>query len=224
MRTWGEAMKTSMINVNLKPCTCPAGYPIRAAEHHGACAAKPVPIPCRLPPIFRPMVKHIACGYFEHCVDGDHDPACHKSIRVSCSIGGETWAESEVVDIERCGPDAPFDAVWDMAAKRVLNTCRGRWALVKALVLGSYCPELNDKPLSPEVTRLLIQRDAVFSALCRMAQAEEACAQELDAFTNAFGRFPNRKVACDQPRPERPSAHLLADYVRHLIEQAARTP
>lgn len=97
--------------------------------------------------------------------------------------------------------------------------CRSRWALVKALVLGhTYTLAARSHPDVVDVIhRLHMQRDAVYTALHKIAMAEEA----LSGNANAVLKMCERK----ERRPNRddddasPCANLFRVYLGHLIEQ-----
>jgi hypothetical protein len=131
-------------------------------------------------------------------------------IRVSCSISGKTWEESEAMDVETRDetrhPSAP-------RYYRALSAAQDRWALVKALVTGHMRGGALTPPLGPET--LFVQRDAVYAALCEMARAEmtiqnteQACAKHL----------PRADVKRIGPSP---AASWLAAYVERLIERVS---
>jgi hypothetical protein len=118
------------INLNLEYCAmCANGE--HEPEQSARCPGKPLPIPCPLPPsvTFRVVVGQCpSCGAAR---PWPHQPECRtpdslKPISVSCSISGETWAESSVVDIEWFHDMEEPSA--EMTA-RIVAACRDRWAL-----------------------------------------------------------------------------------------------
>jgi hypothetical protein len=140
-----------------------------------------------------------------------HGAACPaRPIRVSCSIFGKTWEESEVADVEKQGPINAYQLPTELERTLALAASRGRWALVKALVLGHS--ELSALLTGPTACAMLAQRDAVFAALCEMVRAEEAHAAAWSDALKAMG------VTYGMD-PERKSAWVLSDYMKHLVDQ-----
>jgi hypothetical protein len=150
-----------------------------------------------------------------------HYPHCPaRPVKVSCSISGKTWEESEVDEQEYLNtrPLATDDL------NRLYAACRDRWALVKALVtgfvgdFGALCPG------SAAVVSLRNQRDAVFAALAAMARAERAAhaaflALPMDIRKSSILAKAMGHVATDPLAARLPSVTLLEHYVEHLIER-----
>jgi hypothetical protein len=195
---------------------------------------RPVLIPCPIPRsvTFEVVSGECTCGYKEDTVaaarahtDPDgvlgnfrvrHADGCsNRTVKVSCSISGETWETSEAFDVENAGRrDGLFVGVAH-EPDDVLRACRSRWALVKALVLGQHGCCAQHMP-----DGLREQRDAVFSALTDMARAEEATCDARDAVRKERGMQQSRRL-----EPElRESAIELGDYVERLIEQIEVMP
>jgi hypothetical protein len=159
------------------------------------------------------------------CVYGEHPL---RTIKVSCSISGKTWEESEVseasvVEMDSIGRilDAQDNGVTGLAASLVA-ACRARWALVKALVLGQVAV-MGDEATAREVVRVTHQRNAVYAALAKMARCER---EYWDAAKAVYVAFPQAHVSSDMQvvdpgddDGDAPSARWLAAYVEHLIEQ-----
>lgn len=206
----------STINVNLAQCTCGGrskdGQPFwSSGEHHSMCHATPILLPYRLPGSFAAEVplgeciSPAACGLFSKA----HLPDCPaRPVRVTCSITGKTWADSEIGEW-----DSEDVSIYDDEAMgRVYVSLRDRWSLVKALVLGHS--DLSALITGPMAADLLTQRYAVFSAICEMVRAEEALAKSvaIAGKTIASPAFPPPVVV-------RYAESALAAYVERLIEQ-----
>lgn len=132
------------------------------------------------------------------------------TIRVSCSISGETWGESEVdeVEVHHEGRETP--------PAELLRACRERWAIVRALVLGHS--DLSALLTGPRAVELLAQRDAVYAALAAQALLE---VEMLAAQQATVAAIASPRLTAVETRPEdRPSAQALAVYFERLIEQA----
>lgn len=206
------------INVNLKSCDCDA-----IPDHAGWCSSTPVLLPC---PIHRSVTFEVrlvecTCGNVVASgvwMRGAHHPSCPaRPVRVSCSISGATWEDSEVVD-----PDLDVPEIermrHPMMDSRALSACRERWALVKALVLGR-------DPAEPEVPvtaaqgllALFQQRDAVFSALAKRVRSEDAGDEAMAEFFSEVP--PSVQVDVGHHIQPRLSEHALARYVENLVEQ-----
>lgn len=232
MPSWNEKpVVIPEINVNLEhqcPSWCPKTHDgSHDVEHAASCYARPVLIPCPIP---RSVTFEVALGECVCPANGGRGaaswnppPAClptcpARPIRVSCSISGETWAESEAENPEVQGRE------WASGRERLaaLAACRERWALVKAVLSGiraaSYFTERS--PLFKRRETLFAQRDAVFAALCEMAQAELAA---WEAQKNLVGLLPANVPTQSGGHAvlagREPSAYFLAAYVEHLIEQ-----
>jgi hypothetical protein len=145
-------------------------------------------------------------------------------VKVSCSISGKTWEESEVFD---CAVRVKFPSPYEASLASATAACRARWALVKALVLGNTFTLTARFPSDAVDTihRLHMQRDAVYVALCKMARAEEAALvaqQDVDeAFP--FQRF-YLSPAADHRRSPRPSWERFRAFVDYLVEQVSVLP
>lgn len=209
----------SDVNVNLKPCACGAARPW---PHQPECAAteslRPVLIPCPIP---RAVTFEVALGRctLDNCYavnpDGTpygHAPDCPaRPIKVSCSISGETWEESEVdpesIETRGYGVD-------QLGAVDGLAVCRARWALVKALVLGRPCnPSSHDKSWA-----LFRERDVAFSALADMARAEIALHAQWQSLPDAIKKASSLEPYC-WDYESTPTTEALAAYVAQVIEQ-----
>lgn len=150
---------------------------------------------------------------------GLHHPRCHRAhpIEVTCLIGGKDWASSEVIDAEipRPGGGSLFTAFpGDLAP------LRARWALVKALVLGST----EIRWYVPATRALFEQRDVVFAALCEMARAERSAhaaflALPMDLRKSSIIYRAAGSAASGSPEARHSSAVILEHYVERLIEQ-----
>lgn len=201
----------SAINVNLRRCTCIKN--VKDAPCVGSCPSLPTSIPCRVPPsvTFEVVINRGGCAGFEHCEGGDHDPACSmRPVRVSCSISGTTWEESEVWLMDDFEYPAHFHYL--------LNTCRKRWALVKQVLLN---PGLLTTGW-PGSVAMYAQRDLVFAALADMARAEEAAYGAQARIAEVVGTRVERFHA--RTAEMRPSASWLSAYVMYLIEQVRVLP
>lgn len=208
-------------NVNQKPCAswCPVTHVFGETTHDTHCPGKPVPIPCPIPPSVTFTVRLGECGPGctpVHTKDGSsakvHALDCPvRPIRVSCSISGKTWEESDAVDPEGVGEDGRL--VGFTFASPVHAACGARWALVKALVLGRMRGGVLNPPLGP--VELFARRDAVFAALARLTRAEEEYYEARDAALKPI----NGHTIMRPESHNRPSAHDLAAYVTSLIEQ-----
>lgn len=194
---------TPTINVNLSQCECRIARAAAAARgpasdrHWGTCPAAPILIPCPIP---RSVTFEVALECKEHGGRCQHAAP----IRVTCSISGKTWEESEVTDILDPG----------ITSADMFRACRDRWALVKALVLGGN----HDPESHPYEARVLFnQRDAVFAALAVQARLE---VEMLEAQQRTVAAIASPRLTTGETRPEdRPSAQALAVYVERLVEQ-----
>lgn len=161
-----SVISTPTINVNRYRCV------------HERRNPDPVPVPCPIPrtTVFWVRLAECTCGgrtlrTGARLPAGTHAETCPaRPVCVTCTIVGNTWPDSEVGDVEVHPREAlALVSTYDMP--RILAACRARWALVKALLLGGAM--LGSAERHDHAT-LFAQRDAVFAALCRMAQAEEA--------------------------------------------------
>lgn len=227
----------SMINVNQKPCEC-ANHKSFGLRHWEHCPGIPVLIPL---PIHRSFTCTVVLGECwgvgpGRCVSEDsarrfkwatrHSERCPAHpIRVSCSISGETWKDSEMKDVET------RDETWHPSAPRyyrALSAARDLWALLKALVTGKHGDAVKAVRASPTIPwsalgPLLQQRDAVFAAICKMARAEEAAALAQQQALKALGWSWIDYGGCSGHQLDmdgrRPCVVLLGRYVEHLIGQ-----
>lgn len=210
----------SAVNVNLQKCTCHYLRTFGAAGHYADCPGTPVLIPCPVPrgvtfevrlgectspgactrpaPMFMPCTNHLSS-----C------PA--RLVRVSCSISGKTWEESEVTECE------VFHEGRETSPADMLRVCRDRWGWLKSAMLGhslTDCPDI--------VQALRRQRDSVFAALADMARAEEAAYAAEVAWGMAMKRPARDEVRHPDPSFDAnvlPSQRRLSAYVERLIEQ-----
>lgn len=209
----------SEINVNLAACDCAVSY--APMQHTADCAAAPVLVPCHIPPRVELQVALGECvgciivndtrGYRRETI---HDASCPgRPVRVSCSISGTTWTESEVADVAQVGvKDEPWDRTECMHA---LTACRERWVLAKALVAGRSTFIVGVNPGKQNI--LMLQRDAVFAALADMAKAEEAASVAQNRAHAALGDDLRLRPHHNEESKDRPAAYMLERYVEHLI-------
>lgn len=196
------------INVNLKPCTCPDFGP--RGPGFVPCDSPQILLPC---PTQRSVTFSVALGPCTMmCANpalwGGHSTTCPaRPVRVSCSVSGETWEESEVEAMDAAGPTAYNQKEWGT----LYAVCRARWALVKALVLGQPQAQAGGKWLDAP-TDLFTRRDAVFDALADMARAERAC-------VTAWLALPVELRSGPGPMALTPEA--FERYVERLIEQVS---
>lgn len=226
------------INVNLAPCVswCQRRHAEATATHDTMCPAWPILLPCPVPrSVTFQMVLGECMAAFRpgEClsrsraealgITGKHHPACPAhSVKVACSIVGATWEES---DVEHCGPhttistELMYEGTWttDDAEQYATTTCRDRWALVKALVLGERHDSGYGPPLPFEWCE---RRDAVFAELADMARAEVAAERAQQRCDEVFPYPRYRQQTDTDHRQEKPSRGRLAAYVRYLLEQA----
>lgn len=199
----------SAINVNLAPCRCPV--PVGSAQHwEEQCAAKPLLLPCPIPPSFTAKVVLGACLKSEcYTAHGDFSRTVHRHdcparpVAVSCSTSGSTWEESEVTEIETVGPTGK--------PREVIAAAHARWALAKALVLGH--DDLSALLTGPMAVDLLTQRDAVFAALVRIERGHLETMGGVNDI-NTIMRRPAFGLA-----PSAVAVGMLEDYVERLIER-----
>ena len=220
-------METPTINVNRTPCDCWKNR--EPGTHQPKCAAKPVLIPLPLEP-WRSVTFEVRLGECDYprdaCRFGHLNDCPASPIRVTCSIRGKTWAETRVSDAERAdGPGQPnFTEAEHM---RAVALCDDRWALVKALVLGTWrSVNLNAWQAGAmtaeawaRVAALVAQRDTVFAALADLARAEQAASDAQDRAHAAIGDDLRLKPHHNIEAADRPSAYMLDRYVARLIEQ-----
>jgi hypothetical protein len=172
------------------------------------CRGAHVLVPC---PVKRSVTFSVVLGEC-NCPEPErmtawHDTDCPaRPVKVSCSISGSTWEESEVSIAEIREAMEEDTAPAPMIA---MGRARDRWELIKALVLGKLQTWNN----THDVKRLIAQRDAVFAALADMAKAEEAHAAAYSRAMAAMGRLGAVLAS------ERKSINVLAICVSRLIEQ-----
>lgn len=209
------------INVQLKEQRFCGGFEhCRDGEHDPACRLEidPILIPCPIP---RSVTFTVRLG---ECVCGappawNHIPGCPaRPIRVTCSISGKTWDESEAHDVEATEPNL---LTLPVGVPPVLRACRARWALVKALVTGEPLGRRDADRVSDGIAiiELFGQRDAVFAALADMARTEIATLAAQESVVELL----DSKRVIFRPTPEgaRPSAQALEVYIERLIEQVS---
>lgn len=221
-------MSEATINVNLKPCrsNCArfaesgSGYGLRHGEHFAGCPGIPVPIPCPVPRSVEFTVRLGECidaGRIpgsqvpRACApDGHHHDDCPaRPIRVTCTILGETWEDSQVAVCELGINELQTYSGNDDA---LYAACRARWALVKALMLGQPIPTMREAMLT-----LVHQRDVVFSALCEMVPhhvARNAAANRAGKAAGLDGLWYSEVVDQDSE-----PAFLLKEYVARMVRQ-----
>ena len=214
---------TPTINVALEPCTYWGVCNVRGS-HIPACRAAPILIPCPIPRSVTFTVRMGECvgcqrsrarardGVIRH---GERCPA--RPIRVSCSIGGETWEGSEpefceVPDGETFGL-RPDDIEVITIMTRLLAICRERWGFASLLMTGGGA---GSHPLA-------IQRDVVFSALADMARAEESIKTRVNTLA-AIGISDVYMTEVRLKTPHDVAEAGLAAYVEHLVEQVGVLP
>ena len=140
-------------------------------------------------------------------------PLPARPIRVTCSISGKTWQESEIAQAE-----VPHGHEFSPAD--VLNTCRERWALVKAL-LGVNPEWSKQGKWFSEHGRMAIftQRDAVYAALADMARAEDVLGTKAVLIEESLPEALAADAVLWLDRPyARPSTWLLERFVSQLIQ------
>jgi hypothetical protein len=140
-------------------------------------------------------------------------------VKVACSIAGETWKRSGVLDVE---PHPSVEGtIRTLLVSRqgkdvALGLCRARWALFDALVLGKPANHFAD---------LFTRRDAVFAALADMARAEEAAFDAQRRLVAACPiPFKSSEPYHESYERNRPSSRFMAAYVERLIEQVGALP
>ena len=140
---------TATINVTPRACNqnCATVFPHPPeGEHWGFCAAaQQVLIPCPIP---RSVTFEVALGECTVCPPNregvGHFASCAAyPIRVSCSISGKTWAESEVTEAR--SDQTQWQPPFSDENRRLLAACRARWALVKALGAGRRASDYGSK-------------------------------------------------------------------------------
>lgn len=219
----------SEINVNLGRCTYAEGIESGAYHFSELCDTRPVLIPCRIPGSVTFEVRQGECtclpGFYAAAqTRNDHLPRClGKPIRVSCSIGGKTWAESEVTDVEKQGEINAYQFPTELERTLALAACRERWALVKALVTGFTGDIAAFAPGSAMAVRLRNERDVMFAALAAKIRAEQAD----DATTRDLMKILPGLAASDVTEAmgrDYLSTRALERYVKDLIAQIGGMP
>lgn len=224
---------TPTLNVNLRPCTCPVGWPSGGDHWPGAgqpkCDAQPVLISCPLPRTVEMTVRlgECDCGAVDANKRSAREaslfgmaclPGCPaRPIRVTCSIGGETWEGSEVSEVDWQTRNERGD--WNPSPMShrerdaVFGVCRDLWGAVKGLVLGQRAFMTSDV-----VRALGAQRNTEFAALTKLVQAEQAAIAAQAECDAAFPIDNYVKVPAPDHRSEpRPSTVRLAAFAAHLI-------
>jgi hypothetical protein len=233
LRTLKGARVIPTINVNIRATHA---HPNTGDASFCDVDCRPVLIPLPLEP-FRSVTVSVALGecpsWCRLAVNrnepgGQHSVSCPaRPVRVSCSISGKTWEESEVMTDTDARPAMTHEQRF-LAA----HACHARWALVKALVLNHPVPANSHAELA-----LWEQRDAVYAALADMARAEQV---HFNASTTLFSAL----KACDiehehvtgpasyamgwhDPSDDAAAVNSragLAAYVEMLIEQVGTLP
>jgi hypothetical protein len=217
----------AVVNVNLARCDC--GGASAEGKHAPDCPGALVLVPLSLEPwrIVTMTVRlgDCRCLNKDRAADGIHAGSCPaRPVRVSCSISGDTWEESEVIGTMNSVEvrDCPVGA----SVLDFVPACRARWSIVKALVTGlSWGDFQHEQSLGERMSTgsLFAQRDAVFAVLTEMVRHENAAAlaqtqalKAMDATWIDYGGCPGHHSAMDGRRP---SVVLLARYVEKLIEE-----
>lgn len=212
MPSWNEKPHTTpLINVNLTGCDNRC-MPLSGAHREG-CTRGPVLIPCPIPRTVTLKVALGECTCFQRNYVGrealGHNSDCPvHPVSVTCTIGGEVWADSAVVDVECEAMHLPQGPRYTAA----LDACRARWEIVEALMTGFYPTCDNDVP-----DALMYQRDAMFAHVCGMYRAEVALASHWSYALKALGVKHGLE-------PLTHSQMLLGDYVKRLVEQVGVLP
>lgn len=218
------------INVNLKKCDC--GGPYIDTSHQSDCPGAPILIPCPIP---RSVTFEVALGECEcvyptlsrRPVDPHRKTCPARPVKVSLSISGKTWEESEVDDTETIVTSS--SGLGRDAYPNERAAARERWSLVKALVLGKpYAQVVHVNMDAARIGAIVQQRDAVFSALADMAKAERALWGATQA---AFRAIPGLRVTSeiqttdpDDNDGETQAERWMSAYIEHLIEQVGVLP
>lgn len=178
---------TPTINVNLRPCDALCSTRMRDSagliRHRPDCRGTPLVIPCPIPRAvtFQVVLGECACASLGWAhLPGHHADCPARPVSVACVVGGATWEESEVDDIENAGsPNGCFTGLLGLHLARAL--VRERWGWLKSIMLGH---SLSDCPAAVQALRPL--RDDVFNALKAMAEAERASRAASKALYNAL--------------------------------------
>lgn len=213
MPSWNEKPHVvPVVNVNLAKCDTPHLCAANAGEHVSVCAARPILIPCPIP---SPVTFQVALGWTCDCHDREastHLPRCPRTIvSVSCSISGSTWVKSKVAECDAA------DNLKDEALWTAIRSVEDLWALVKSLVLGASKVSEFPEPfrIVPAVSEMLIQRDAVYAAIAKLARTEATLEADLREVMSAVLGRPGGSLAPEH----RDSAHYLQHWLSRLIEQ-----
>lgn len=200
----------SIVNVNLKSCDC--GHRQYLAGDVGPvyCVCDRIPIPCPIPRTVEMTVRLGKCTCTTHgivMVRERHVSTCPaRTIRVTCSIRGDSWETSEVDPTHGLNPHGAA----------AMMVCRARWEVVKALVTGVH-PDFDGGAWTGPTLPLFRQRDAVFAALAKMATKEQGACNAQQECDEAFPYSQYSKPGDPDHRAARPSVARLAAYVSHLI-------
>lgn len=191
------------INVNPKKCD----DALTCVSSEDECKAAPILIPCPIPRTVEFQVALECPCDLARCDET-------RRLKVACSISGESWEDTEVEGVD--GPDNWKDAIEERAALRIASE---RWALVKALVLGSSNFVAGVHPGAQN--SMMLQRDAVFSVLADMARAEDAISTSRQ---RAYDAMDGSGYTADSEHMRarsttRESVDVLAAYVEYLVEQ-----
>lgn len=209
------------VNVNLKSCSCEPG----TAKEWTECSAAPVLIPCPIPRSVTFEVRLGECTVYGHHLGGCyritntqgeksdviHVAGCPaRSVRVSCSISGETWGATKITDFERADGQS-----WstDIERVRVWDSVGARWILLEALVLGHT--DLSALLTGPKALEMLVQRDAVYAALAKARRMEDGLYDALGDLPTGIASVAGRPVGARFTFAEQG----LAAYVSRLVEQ-----
>lgn len=228
MPSWHEKLYVPpMINVNLKPCTCGGPHFFKGVKepvpHLQHCPAVQVLIPYSLPHSWtvEVVLGECSCGFG---LSQKHGLACPGApIRVTCSIGGETWEESHVTNVTL--PWTTDDSMARHPSQNAAETaCRDRWSLVKALLLGlkwkdPFVAPGQFVPTSLVQLRdaLIQQRDEALSAICDMALTQKA---NLEAHRRAVKAIGSPLLTVKERKlSETPVYHALEVYIDQLLEK-----
>lgn len=223
----------SAVNVNLRPCVCPVGWPAADGGHFPrlseamGCDAAPILIPCPIPRsvVFAVTLGECVCPARAIPTGAPHRDYCPgRPTRVVCDIGGKDWASSEVTDVDNPhDPNGRWGAGSGDLFRSTIAACRARWEVVKSVLLKGRVPNITGfGPAATEtVFRLCEQHKTVFAALARLVQAEEAIhlgeASLLERIPRTIA--PPLWHTHSVHGEVRPSGRWLSAYVDLLIEQ-----
>jgi hypothetical protein len=178
-------MDTPTINVNLAKCAC--GCPVFPNTHTADCPGKPVDIPLPLDAVRSVTftVRLGECSTLALCeVRGgllqNHAPQCPAHpIRVTCSISGKTWEESEVMETKYTPVDDVPRGADSWAPLRIADICRDRWALVKALLAEQA--RLEESLLGAVARTVAVLKSTKFT-MTRVSDSERPSTKALGIF------------------------------------------